>query len=241
MWSPPDLDHRSEALELMDDLSIGGRELSQALAQLRRINQWLGAAWPTLEGVSRLWRQAGRPDRLSILDVGAGSGDINRRLLAWAGRNGIDLVLTLMDIHPETCAVAVDYYRAEPRVRVLQGDIFEPAAGQVDIVTASLFVHHFPQAQLPAVFLAMLARARLGVVVNDLHRHWLAWAGIRLLTRLLSRNRMIRHDAPLSVRRGFRAAELEELRGTPGLESLSYTWRPLFRYLIVMPKIGGDE
>lgn len=241
MWSLPDLDQRSEALELMDDLSIGGPELSQALAQLRRINQWLGAAWPTLEGVNRLWRQAGRPGRLSVLDVGAGSGDINRRLLAWAGRNRIDLTLTLMDIHPDTCAVAGDYYRAEPQVRVLQGDIFEPAAGQVDIVTASLFVHHFSRAQLSAVFLAMLDRARLGVVVNDLHRHWLAWAGIRLLTQLLSRNRMIRHDAPLSVRRGFRAAELEELRAVPGLELLRYTWRPLFRYLIVVPKTGGDE
>lgn len=241
MWSPPDLAHRSESLELMDDLSIGGRDLSQALAQLRRINRLLGAAWPTLEGVSRLWRQAGCPSRLSILDVGAGSGDINRRLLAWAGRNGIDLALTLMDIHPETCAVAADYYRTEPRVRVIQGDIFEPAAGRVDIVTASLFLHHFPQAQLPAVLLAMLGMARLGVVVNDLHRHWLAWAGIRFLTRLLSRNRMIRHDAPLSVRRGFRPAELEELRAAPGLELLSYAWRPLFRYLILVPKNGGGE
>ena len=241
MWSQPDLAHRSEMLELMDDLSIGGPELNEALAQLRRINQFLGAAWPTLEGVSRLWRQAGRPRQLSILDVGAGSGDINRRLLAWAGRNGIDLALTLMDIHPETCAVAGDYYRAEPRVRVLQGDIFEAAAGQADIVTASLFVHHFPRAQLPAVFLAMLSMARLGIVVNDLHRHWLAWAGIRFLTQLLSRNRMIRHDAPLSVRRGFRAAELEELRAALGLELLSYAWRPLFRYLIVVPKTGEGK
>jgi SAM-dependent methyltransferase len=222
----------------MDDLSIGGGELAEALAQLRRINRLTGAAWPTVEGVARLWRAAGCPTRLSILDVGAGSGDVNRRLLAWAGRRHVQIELTLMDIHPDTCAVAAAYYQDEPRVRVIQGDVFQLPPGQADIVTASLFVHHFPAGQLPEVFRAMLRAARLGVVVNDLHRHWLAWSFIRAATGLLSRNRMIRHDAPLSVWRGFQAAELEALRAAPGLEQLTYAWRPLFRYLMVVPKNG---
>jgi SAM-dependent methyltransferase len=234
----PDLQRRGESLELMDDLSIGGGELVEALAQLRRINRLLGAAWPIVEGVARLWRAAGGPARLSILDVGAGSGDVNRRLLAWADRRGVQLELTLMDIHPDTCAVAAAYYQDEPRVRVSQGDVFQLTPRQADIVTASLFVHHFPAGQLPEVFQAMLRAARLGVVVNDLHRHWLAWSFIRAATGLFSHNRMIRHDAPLSVWRGFQAADLEALRATPGLQLLTYAWRPLFRYLVVVPKNG---
>ncbi|MBE7553325.1 MAG: methyltransferase domain-containing protein [Anaerolineales bacterium] len=222
----------------MDDRSIGGAELVETLAELRLINRLLGAAWPTLEGVHRLWREAGQPAHLSILDVGAGSGDVNRRLLSWATRRNIQLQVTLMDIHPDTCRVAQTYYRGEPRIQVRQGDIFQLAPHQADIVTASLFLHHFPAAQLPAVLQLLLQAARLGVVINDLHRHWLAWAFIWAATRLFSGNRLIRHDAPLSVRRGFHPTDFDRLRERPELACLTYDWRPLFRYLVIIPKIS---
>jgi hypothetical protein len=114
-------------------------------------------------------------------------------------------------------------------------DLLQLALQPVDVITAALFTHHFSQGQLPDVYRAMAGAARRGVVVNDLHRHALAWAFIWLATRLLSRNRMIRHDAPLSVRRGFRAADLQRLRAEPGLGGLRFMWRPLFRYLILVP------
>ena len=231
----PDLTHRSPALERMDDRSIGGEELAEALRQLRVINRVLGSAWPTLEGVLRLWRAAGKPAQLSILDIGAGSGDNNRLLLAWAAHRRIALRITLVDIHPETCAAAAAYYRREPRVQVVCGDLMRLGVRTADIVTAALFAHHFPSEQLAEVFLALARAARIGVVVNDLHRHFLAWAGIRAATGLLSRNPMIRNDAPLSVLRGFRATDLRRLRTTPGLSRLMYTWRPFFRYLITLP------
>jgi 2-polyprenyl-3-methyl-5-hydroxy-6-metoxy-1,4-benzoquinol methylase len=236
VWSLPDLATRSEAPELMDDLSIGGSELAETLAQLRWINRLLGAAWPTVEGVARLWLEAGRPAQLSILDVGAGSGDVNRLLLRWAAWCKVQINMTLMDIHPDTCAVAQAYYRGESRVRVVQGNVFQLTPSQADIVTASLFLHHFPAAELAAVLKAMLEAARLGVIINDLHRHPLAWAFIWAATRLLSRNRLIRHDAPLSVWRGFRPAYFERLKKTPGLAGLRYAWRPFFRYLVIIPK-----
>jgi 2-polyprenyl-3-methyl-5-hydroxy-6-metoxy-1,4-benzoquinol methylase len=235
MW--PDLRRRSAALELMDDLAIGGAELREALRQLRVINYALGAARPTLEGVASFWRAAGKPAKLTVLDVGAGSGDLSRALLRWADRHGVQIQLVLADIHPETCAAAAAAHQGEPRVAVVCSDLLQLALRPVDIVTAALFTHHFSQAQLPAVYHAMVGAARYGVVVNDLHRHPLAWAFIWLATRLLSRNRMIRHDAPLSVWRGFRAADLQRLRAEPGLGGLQFMWRPLFRYLIMLP--GG--
>jgi len=236
MWRWPDLTHRSEQLELMDDRFIAGGELVETLAQLRWINWLLGATWPTLEGVSRLWRRAGQPAKLSILDVGAGSGDINRRLLNWATRQKIQLSLILVDIHPDTCRVAAAYYRGEPRVQVIQGDVFQLAPHCADIVTASLFLHHFPADQVPVVLQTMRQAARVGVVVNDLHRHRLAWASIWAATHFLSQNRLIRHDAPLSVCRGFRSADFNRLQALPELAGLTYAWRPLFRYLVIIPK-----
>jgi len=236
MWTP-DLTRRSEKLELMDDRAIGGEELAEALRDLRVVNRVLGAAWPTLEGVKRLWRAAGRPARLSLIDVGAGSGDINRRLLAWADRRGVALRITLVDLHPETCATAAVYYRGEPRVSVVCADALRLCV-RADVVTASLFAHHFPARQLPGLLTALARAARLGVVVNDLHRCRLAWIGIWIWTRLFSRNRMFRNDAPLSVERGFRAPDLDVLRADADLGELTYAWRPLFRYLITVPGIA---
>lgn len=235
MW--PNLQQRSANFELMDDLTIGGTELREALRQLQVINAVLGAARPTLEGVARFWRTAGKPAALTVLDVGAGSGDLSRALLGWADRNGVRMQLVLVDINPETCAAAAHAHRGEPRVAVVCSDLLQLALRPVDMVTAALFTHHFSQGQLPTVYRAMVSAARHGVVVNDLHRHWLAWAAIWLATQILSRNRMIRHDAPLSVRRGFRATDLQQLRAEPGLGRLRWMWRPLFRYLILVP--GG--
>jgi len=230
---------RSQAPERMDDLTIGGRELAEALAQLAWINRLLGAPWITLEGVRRLWRAAGCPRRLSLVDVGAGGGESNRLLLRWAALSRVDLGITLIDIHPETCAYAARIYADEPRVRVEQGDLFDLPAGHADLVTASLLLHHLPNESLPRALRAMRQAARIGLVVNDLHRHPAAEWLIRQATRLLSRNEMIRHDAPLSVRRGFRAAELRLLREEPGLESLHFAWRPFFRYLLILPGEGS--
>lgn len=231
----PDLRARSTAPELMDDRTIGGDELVTALRQLRLINRLLRAAGPTVEGVAHLWGAAGCPRRLSILDVGAGSGDGCRPLLRWAAMRGVAMEITLLDIHPETCAEAARFFRDEPRVTVRQGDLFALEPESVDIVTAALVLHHFPEPQLGQAVHALARAARIGVVVNDLHRSVFAWGGIRLATALLSRNRMIRHDAPLSVARGFREADLLRLREQPGLGRLSYAWRPLWRWLVIVP------
>ena len=73
--------------------------------------------------------------------------------------------------------------------------------------------------------------SRRGVVVNDLHRHPLAWVAIRTLTRLCSRSGLIRHDAPLSVRRGFRRAELTSLARAAGVPC-EVQWRWAFRWVL---------
>jgi hypothetical protein len=156
-------------------------------------------------------------------------------LLRWAAFRGVELDIAVVDIHHDTCREAVEYNQAEPRIQVVQGDLFHPPFQGCDIVTASLVFHHFTNDQLPGIFRALLSVARLGVVVNDLHRHALAWLLIRAATRVLSRNRMIRNDAPLSVQRGFRQADLRQLRRQPGLEAIHWSWRPFFRYLIIAP------
>jgi len=234
VYSP--LRKRATAPELMDDLTRGGDELREALQHLRRLNRLFAASGQTLHGVSRLWAQTGRPTRLSVLDVGAGSGDVNKRLLRWADAQGVELSITLADRTEEACAEASAYFADEPRVSVVRSDLFELAPEAADIVTASQFVHHFDDDELADVASAMLCASRIGVVIQDIHRHWLPWTAVWLASRVVSGNRYIVNDGPLSVAKGFRAEDWERLSERLGTVKAAYSWRPLFRYVVTIPK-----
>ncbi|MDI4645984.1 methyltransferase domain-containing protein [Cohnella hashimotonis] len=227
---------RAKAPELMDDLAQGGAELREALRHLRRLNRLFAASGRTLYGVVRLWEHAGRPKRLTVLDIGAGSGDVNAALLRWAEAHDVTIGITLVDRTEEACAEARAFYAGEPRIHVMRSDLFDLEEAVADIVTASQFVHHFEDEELPDVARAMLRASKVGIVIQDIHRHWLAWTAVWLAARLVSGNRYVVNDGPLSVAKGFRASDWERLRVRMGENGFAYSWRPLFRYVVTVPK-----
>ncbi|ANE48579.1 stilbene synthase [Paenibacillus swuensis] len=236
------LKKRSTLEEYMDQLDQGGPELTEALRHLRRLNRIFAAAGPTIYGIERLWEASGKPTELTVLDIGAGSGDVNRRLLTWADTKGVQVQITLMDITEEACAEAVRYYSNEPRIQVVQGDLFRISGKDTaDIVTATQFLHHFTGDTLTQALRCMHRASRIGVVINDIHRHWISWSAVWLMTRLVSRNRYIQHDGPLSVAKGFRAADWNRLADSCHDEVLlTYKWRPLFRYAVICQSVSAE-
>ncbi|MFF2886472.1 methyltransferase domain-containing protein [Paenibacillus sp. NPDC057967] len=237
------LQNRELKPEYMDDRTQGGPELQEALVHLRRLNRLFGAASPTLYGVKRLWKAAGSPKELSILDIGAGSGDVNRKLLQWALEEGVRLNVTLVDTTEEAVKEASLYFWNESRVRVCQGDLFELEADSADVVTGTQFLHHFTGHELERAVRQMMRASRIGVVINDIHRHPVSWLSVWLATRLISRNPYIRHDGPLSVAKGFRGDDWGRLRKALSLgpSSFKYVWRPLFRYSVMIRKDGSKH
>ena len=227
--------------ELMDDFSMGGEELSEALKHLRRLNRIFAAPGPTKAGVEKLWQAIGCPRTLSILDVGAGSGDVNQTLLQWSKQRGIQLEITLVDMTKEACQEARHLFRHEPRVKVLQANLQDLADGSADIVTGSQFIHHFDGQQLVEMVSHMQRASNYGVVINDIHRHPVSYAAVWIVTRVISRNRYIRHDGPLSVAKGFKSRDWQELKHNLHSEAMTYTWKPLFRYSVVIPKQVNTE
>ena len=222
--------------EMMDDFSKGGIELQKALQHLRIINGIFGASAPTLYGVQRLWNEANKPRHLSILDIGSGSGDVNRRILKWADKNQIDLKITLVDITEEACEEARQFFHNEPRVEVIRSDLFELSKNCADLVTGTQFVHHFAADDLQKVIVRMLKASRIGIVVNDIHRHWIPWTAVWLTSRIISNNQYILNDAPLSVAKGFRLEDWKNLEKALGELNMFYSWRPLFRYVVIIGK-----
>lgn len=228
---------RAQEEELMDDFSMGGEDLSEALKHLRRLNRIFAAPGPTRSGVENLWKAIGCPKRLSIMDVGAGSGDVNWKLLHWAKKKGIQMEITLVDLTEEACEEARVLFKEEPRVQVLRSDVRELPSASADIVTASQFVHHFDGQQLVDIVSHMLRASRFGAVINDIHRHPISYMAVWITTRIISRNRYILHDGPLSVAKGFKSRDWVDLKERLKADEMTYEWRPMFRYSVVIPKL----
>ncbi len=235
----PDFTARVRGEEMMDDFTITDDRLTRALENLRWTNRLLGGYAASLAALAPfLQAQAGRPVR--VLDLGTGAADFPEHLIRWAARRGLDVRVTAVDANPAT----VDYARAaldrrlppalRPRVEVICADAFALPFedGAFDVAHAALFLHHFPPDQAAALVRTMARVARRSLVVNDLHRHPLAYYGIRLLGALLPVSPMYRHDGPLSVLRAFRRDELVALAEAADLDAFAIRWHWAFRWTL---------
>jgi 2-polyprenyl-3-methyl-5-hydroxy-6-metoxy-1,4-benzoquinol methylase len=115
-------------------------------------------------------------------------------------------------------------------------NVFEPefAAEKTDLITCTLFTHHFTDEQLVELLKSMRAKGRLGIVINDLHRHPLAYYSIQLLTRYFSRSPMVQHDAPLSVLRSFSRKDWKKILTMAGIERYQIRWFWAFRWQVLI-------
>ena len=230
------LNHRASGPELMDDLNLASDDLRRNLDELATINTWLGGYAPVLDALDRLRPRfpADRPLRLA--DLGSGGGDTLRRIADWARQRGVAVELVGIDAN----AFMLDYARqrsaAYPEISYQQFDIFSEEFRQqpFDVLTASLFCHHFTDAELTPMLRQWAGQAGLAVVINDLHRHWLAYGSIWALTRLVRGSYLVQHDAPMSVARAFRRRDWEKLLAAAGITRYTLRWRWAFRWQVVL-------
>jgi ubiquinone/menaquinone biosynthesis C-methylase UbiE len=192
--------HRADETEIMDDLTQPDHEFSAAYRELEIINANLG-------GVRAIERFLPPASDLLILDVAAGACDVSESLL----RKRRCRIVTL-DLNERGLQLA---RRSWPVV----GDALDLPFrdGAFDVVMASLFFHHLSNDACVHVLSEMWRIARQRVLVNDLHRHRVAYVSIRALTALFSKSKMVRHDGPTSVRRAFRPSELLDIAKRAGV------------------------
>ncbi len=203
--------------ELLDAEALDAAALRRNLLDIRRINALLGWRAYTVRAVARHVRTLGL-ERFSLLDVASGSADMPLAVARWAQRAGIQARIVATDINPAIVAAARAYTAGSPGLLVERQDALALpyATGSFDIALCTLALHHFdPDAATR--LLRSMARVGRRVMVFDVVRSRLAYAGAVLLTQLAGMDEMTRHDAPASVRRAYSAAELRELAARAGL------------------------
>lgn len=221
----------------MDDLSRSGSDVDQALVELEFINKWLGGNTVTISGLNKILKTCSS-SFLKIADLGCGGGDMLMLISDRLKRKKIHALLTGFDANPNIVAYAKKNTAAYTEINFKTVDVLSHAFGQerFDLIFATLFFHHFSRTQLIDILTQLHAVTRCGIVINDLHRHPLAYYSIKYLTRAFSKSPMVINDAPLSVHRGFTRSDLEDILHAAGIHSYSLNWKWAFRWqLIIRP------
>ncbi len=232
-----DFNHRSKDLEIMDNLRCTGEVVNQTLRELEVINHWLGGNRVTLDGIELLLKRQHFDRPLSIVDLGCGGGDILKLIVPWAKKHKITTQLRGIDANPNIIDFASTHAKKYPEITFETVNILSEnfQKRKFDIVLATLFTHHFSDHQLVEMLRALKRQAQIGIVINDIHRHWLAFYSIRILTWLFSKSVMVKFDAPLSVLRAFQRNELESILAKAEIKHFTLRWKWAFRWQLIIP------
>jgi 2-polyprenyl-3-methyl-5-hydroxy-6-metoxy-1,4-benzoquinol methylase len=226
---------RSTAVEIMDNLACEGEVVNQTLRELDFINHWLGGNAVTVNAVNHVLKKIPKEKEITIADLGCGSGEMLRLLalkLKKQNRNtnfiGVDANANIVEyaIHQSTGYANVSFFADN----ILE-DRFQQK--QFDVVLATLFFHHFETDDLIKI-LKQLKQQTNFIIINDIHRHPLAYYSIKWLTQLFSKSAMVKFDAPLSVLRSFTHAEWTDILQQADLVDYKIRWRWAFRWQIVI-------
>jgi len=218
--------------ELLDDRGADPIAVGRQLRDIARLNAWFGGTRAVVEALEPCFRRAGNGQRgtgndvrWTLLDIGTGAGDIPRAAVAAAARHGI----TLTPIGVEVIPAAARLARRSGVAAVIADANAPPLAPKsVDVVTVSQVLHHMSRAEAVRCIRACDRLARRVVVLADLRRSRVAMAGVWAACLGLGMGRVTRHDAVVSLKRGYTRSELNAMLEEAGVPAVA-RYQPGFR------------
>lgn len=224
---------RSYKLELLDQPIIPKTDLQRNLYELERINTLLGGYTTTLKGIAQIIGTRNSQQTIRIVDVGSGGGDTLRKIADWGRKNRLSLDLVGIDLKTDCIEYAQEHSQNYPEISFIQAD-YAQVMPRADIITSALFCHHLSNHELVQFMDWSKKNARWGFVINDLHRHPLAYYSIKYLTKLFSKSYLVKNDAPLSVQRSLIRKEWQNMLEQAGIKNYQIEWIWAFRWLVVV-------
>lgn len=225
---------RSYEKELLDRDDIPFKDIEQNMRELNSVNTLLGGHKITQRGLLKLLDiKNNNTQPLTIAEMGCGGGDNLRVIRELLQRKNIPFKLIGIDMKPECIAFAREAFGHTENIDWICSD-YRGVRWETppDIIFSSLFCHHFTDEEMVTQLQWLRNNSRIGFFINDLHRHPLAYHSIRLLTRIFSKSYLVKNDAPLSVKRGFKKQEWAVLLQKAGISQYDISWQWAFRYLV---------
>ncbi|MDD5542776.1 MAG: methyltransferase domain-containing protein [Acidobacteriia bacterium] len=226
--------------EEMLDADLGTpQEVEQSLKDLRRINRYLNGYRSSLRPIQIHVRRHSLP-RFSLLDVATGSADFPLAAARWARSAGVQSTIVGLDYNRRHLDFARTDLNQFPEVRLVTADFrhvpFRPAS--FDFVNASMFLHHLRDEEVSGFLNTLFSIARVGVIINDLERHWIPYLFLKLVQPIFARGRITRFDAFTSLRQGFTSQELQAFARASGFGNFWVKKFAPYRWTLWISKNG---
>lgn len=214
--------------ELLDDPQADPAAVRAALRDIARLNVLYGGTRAVLRELAPLFDQ-GRGETWTLVDVGTGLGDIPRAAGLAACRSGVTLRLVGVELNRAAVRLARDADTLAPLAVVLaDGSALPLAPRSVDVIVASQVLHHLSRERAVRWIAAFDQMARRAVVLADLRRSRVAMAAVWAASYGLRMSGVTRHDAVVSLRRGYTKREFDALLSEAGVRATA-RYRPGFR------------
>jgi len=209
---------RSLEPENLDKGSYTPEEYEGCLVELRRVNEWLGDANALRDSLFKEIEQR-ELQTFSVLDVGAGSGELLRVTAKWARETNRKASLVGLELNERSAQAIIDESTDFREISSIRANGFQLpfSDNSFDYVIQSLTLHHFDDAGAVKILREMARVARCGIFVIDLNRNPVAYFFYTTIGHLFLHNRLIREDGALSILKSFKPDEMKEIAHNAGL------------------------
>jgi SAM-dependent methyltransferase len=223
---------RSHKLERLDTGDYTPEEYAKWLNETKLINRWLGDAKAlrlALEGEN--WPV--KADRVSILDIGAGSGELLNSAKEMLNGKPVSLVGSELSF-PAAQRISRRHEEFGVVALLCNGLQLPFDHSSFDLVICSLLLHHLTDDGAAKLVAEMYRVAAKSIIAIDLVREPLPYYLYRIFSPLFLQ-RMTVEDGSLSILRAFRSPELEELALRAGIPKPTVR-RAAFRLILTATK-----
>lgn len=230
---------RSNEPEIMDDLQLDDAALNQNLIELDIYNRFLGGKSVLLQALNAIYHK-NKPyianHKITIADLGCGSGELLRTTAKWSQEKAIQAELIGFDANKNIIEYANTQSLPDQTISYKVMDIFSEEFKRLsfDIITINSVAHHFSDTALITLLKQLKQQTRLAIIINDLQRHWFSYFFTKIITNLFSFSYLAKHDGPLSVLRAFKKQELIALLQQAGIQSYQIRWAWAFRWKVII-------
>ncbi|PYS56777.1 MAG: hypothetical protein DMF76_24005, partial [Acidobacteria bacterium] len=167
---------RSYELEHLDKGDYTPEEYEGCIVELQWVNEWLGDASALRHS---LLKEIARAElkSFSVLDVGAGSGELLRVAAKWARETDRKAGLVGLELNARSAKSIIEESRELPEISSVRADgLAIPFSDDAfDYVIQSLTLHHFDDEGAVSILREMNRVARRGLFVIDLLRNPIAY------------------------------------------------------------------
>ncbi len=227
---------RSSQLERIDTGDYTPSEYARYHREIRFINRYLGDYWAIRKTLLRDIERRNLSE-FSVLDVGAGSGELLTLIARFARTTGRSSTLVGLDLSEDAVRSIASETNEYSEIRPLRADAFTLPFkdGGLNYVISSLFFHHLPDEKIPEVIDEMARVAKDGIVIIDLERKRRAWLLFRLFCKAFRISPLVTEDGALSIRRGFTSSEFRQLGERSSLTSFDVMRSFPYRIILLTP------